>query len=77
MKSPPPLKTYARRRKARAASTSARLEEMEQMIHKMASRQAPQYARSFSSIRAAIGAVEEVSIGFTHTPPLKSQSNLY
>jgi hypothetical protein len=74
MKSPPSLKTYAQRRKARTVSTPARMEEMERMIHNMTSGQRTQCARNFPTIRLAIKAIEEVGVDFPFFLPSKSQT---
>lgn len=65
MKSKVPLKTYQQRRKARA-TTSARIESMEQTIRDLSLMQERRRAYDFAAIRAAIKAVDEVSICFVH-----------
>ena len=65
MKSKSPLKTYQQRRKARIL-TSARIESMEQTISSMSLGQGHRHTHDFATVRAAVKAVEEVSVGFVH-----------
>lgn len=66
MKSETPLKAYERRRKACAFPMPTRFERMERVVREMAVKQDHRRTYSFTSVRAAIKAVEEVSIGSIH-----------
>lgn len=76
VESPPPLKTYAKCYGARTVSMSARMEQMEQAIHEITSKQHTLCARNLPTIRSAIEAVVEVSVGFAHPPSSKTKLKL-